>query len=266
MAGDEAFAAIPDILNFEPVPRRPHANGWTPEHQRAFIAALAITGSARQAARHVGRAAFGAEQLRTAKGGRSFAAAWDAALDLARDKELARLHDNLGELAKKTEEANAEAKASGRLVAGDDEYGEGDEGSYEQRMDELRERIWDKLQKLRKQELRKVMHDPEQRKAWDIVHGPQDWEGLENGTWKGIAWSESAECKAADASVAGAARRNACPDRPAGRPGLDPGEPNPSGSEADRRSPEAGFTPAKQPSSSASSPPQDKRSPRLRRM
>lgn len=90
IAGEGPFAAIPDILEFEPVPRRAHANGWSPEHQRAFIAALAITGSPRQAARHVGRAQFGAEQLRSAKGGRSFAAAWDAALELARDRELAR--------------------------------------------------------------------------------------------------------------------------------------------------------------------------------
>lgn len=28
MAGDEAFSAIPDILAFEPVQRRAHANGW----------------------------------------------------------------------------------------------------------------------------------------------------------------------------------------------------------------------------------------------
>lgn len=105
MAGDEAFAAIPDILAFDPVPRRAHANNWTAEHQRAFIAALAITGSPRQAARAIGRHAFGAEQLKTARGGRSFAAAWDAAMELARDREVARIHTNLADLAANSEEA-----------------------------------------------------------------------------------------------------------------------------------------------------------------
>ena len=74
-AGGDGFADIRDLLAFDPVPRRVHVNNWTAEHQRAFIAALAITGSPRQAARAIGRHAFGAEQLRTAKGGRSFAQA-----------------------------------------------------------------------------------------------------------------------------------------------------------------------------------------------
>ena len=47
----EEFADFGDLLDFEPVPRRPRADGWTPEVQRAFIAALAVTGSDRQAAR-----------------------------------------------------------------------------------------------------------------------------------------------------------------------------------------------------------------------
>jgi hypothetical protein len=54
MAGDEAFSAIPDILDFTPVQRRARAYGWSPELQRAFIAALAITGSRREAARAIG--------------------------------------------------------------------------------------------------------------------------------------------------------------------------------------------------------------------
>src|SRR3990170_5398343 len=101
-AGGDGFADIRDLLAFEPVQRRAHVNNWTAEHQRAFIAALAITGSPRAAARAIGRHAFGAEQLRTAKGGRSFADAWDAALELARERELARMHENLHALAAQT--------------------------------------------------------------------------------------------------------------------------------------------------------------------
>ena len=95
-AGDDAFAGIPDILAFDPVPRRARADGWRPEHQRAFIAALAITGSPRAAARVIGKHEFGAQSLRKARGGKSFAEAWDAAIDLAREREFARLRENLG--------------------------------------------------------------------------------------------------------------------------------------------------------------------------
>lgn len=237
MAGDEAFAAIPDILEFEPVPRRARADGWTPEHQRAFIAALAITGSPRQAARHVGRAAFGAEQLRTAKGGRSFAAAWDAAMDLARDKELARLHDNLGDLAKKTEEENAQAKASGRPVAGDDDYGE--ENSYQREAEEARARIFDRLQKMRRNILREeIIPDPEKRAAWIVLNGPEEIEAIENGTWTSPTWEELKS------------REGENTDTPTSSSSAPIGDP---------------ASPAKQPSSSSPSPtPPEKPGPRIR--
>ncbi|MEO5612627.1 MAG: hypothetical protein ABIT68_07705 [Sphingomicrobium sp.] len=57
-AGEQPFADLAGLLSFAPVPRRPHANGWTPEHQRAFIAALAATGSPARAARALGKHAF----------------------------------------------------------------------------------------------------------------------------------------------------------------------------------------------------------------
>jgi len=185
-AGDEAFAAIPDLLDFEPVPRRAHANGWSPEHQRAFIAALAITGSPRQAARYVGRAAFGAETLRTAKGGRSFASAWDSALDLARDRELSRLHENLGELARQSEEANAQARAAGRLVPPSDADDGEEDGADD--VAEIRARLVEKLQKMRKQRLcEEIIPFPEKRAAWILLNGAAEIEAIENGTWSSDA-------------------------------------------------------------------------------
>jgi hypothetical protein len=33
-AGAAPFADLVDLLAFAPVPRRPHANGWSPEMQR----------------------------------------------------------------------------------------------------------------------------------------------------------------------------------------------------------------------------------------
>ena len=73
--------AQPVHLDFTPIPRRYRHDGWTPERQRDFIAALAETGSVKHAAQRVGMSTDGAYQLRRQKGAGSFAAAWLAALD-----------------------------------------------------------------------------------------------------------------------------------------------------------------------------------------
>jgi len=68
---------------FAPVPRaKPRSNGWKPEVQRAFIEALAETGSVKSAARRVGRAEVGAYLLRRHPQAEEFRRAWDAALDI----------------------------------------------------------------------------------------------------------------------------------------------------------------------------------------
>ena len=87
----EEFADFGDLLDFEPVPRRQRADGWTPEVQRAFIAALAATGSDRQAARAVGKAQYGVDQLKKAKGNEGFMAAHARALAMAADEKNRRL-------------------------------------------------------------------------------------------------------------------------------------------------------------------------------
>ena len=67
---------------FTPVPRqRARRNGWTPQRQRLFIAALAGCGSVTRAARAVGMTSRSAYRLMDAPGADSFAAAWDAAID-----------------------------------------------------------------------------------------------------------------------------------------------------------------------------------------
>jgi hypothetical protein len=86
-----------DLIAFTPVPRRKdRSNGWKPEVQLAFIEALADTGSVKAACRAVGRADFGAYQLRRHPEAQEFSAAWDAALahgirkieDVAMDRAL----------------------------------------------------------------------------------------------------------------------------------------------------------------------------------
>jgi hypothetical protein len=84
--------ARPPLPDFTPVPRRNNRHdGWTPERQRAFIEALADTGSVTRAAAMVNMAQANCYTLRRAPGAEEFRRAWDAALDfgLARLKDIA---------------------------------------------------------------------------------------------------------------------------------------------------------------------------------
>lgn len=74
----EARTIIPD---FTPVARKYRHDGWTPERQRAFIQALAATGSVTAAANRINMSSEGAYVLRHQPGAEGFAAAWAAALD-----------------------------------------------------------------------------------------------------------------------------------------------------------------------------------------
>ena len=72
---------LPALAAFTPVPRlKDRSNGWKPQVQRAFIAALAETGSVKAACKRVGRSERGAYQLRREPGAAEFIAAWAAAL------------------------------------------------------------------------------------------------------------------------------------------------------------------------------------------
>jgi len=184
LLGEGPFSALPDILNFTPVQRRAHVNGWREEHQRAFIAALAITGSPRQAARAIGRHQFGAEQLRTARGGKGFAEAWDAALELAREREAHRIQANLAELAEQRDEqldalAVRPERVEGREIHPDCDY------DPEWHTDDYPE-YWEAKMNVRRRMLyaRRLLllllsSDPEKKKAWEVLVGPTDWERAE---------------------------------------------------------------------------------------
>jgi hypothetical protein len=76
-------ADLASPLDFTPVARRYRHDGWTPERQKAFIAALAETGCVDRAARRVNIAQTNCYELRRAPGAESFRRAWDAALDFA---------------------------------------------------------------------------------------------------------------------------------------------------------------------------------------
>ena len=74
-------------IPFDPVPSRTRRkDGWKPERQRGFIAALARCGSVIAAAKHVGMSASSAYRLLDREGSESFAEAWDMAAEMGRDR------------------------------------------------------------------------------------------------------------------------------------------------------------------------------------
>ena len=74
----------PEFLAFIPVPLRSRRDGWTPERQRAFIAAIAGGMASNHAARAVGMSKQTAHALRSRPGAESFAAAWEQAVRFAK--------------------------------------------------------------------------------------------------------------------------------------------------------------------------------------
>ena len=84
-----AAEARPPLPDFTPVPRKYRHDGWTPERQKAFIGALADTGSVSRAAAMVNMAQTNCYTLRRAPGAEGFRRAWEAALDFG----VARLKD-----------------------------------------------------------------------------------------------------------------------------------------------------------------------------
>ena len=82
-------APLPAFLQFRPVPVRARRDGWTPELQRRFVLMLARGSGPNEAARQLGRSRQTAYALRRKPGAEGFAAAWDAAVDFARQASVA---------------------------------------------------------------------------------------------------------------------------------------------------------------------------------
>lgn len=91
-SADDPNTAPPDdpagglVPPFTPVPVRARHDGWTPDRQRKFIHALCVMGVVARAARAVGVSATAAYNLRDRPDAAEFAAAWDTALTIGRDR------------------------------------------------------------------------------------------------------------------------------------------------------------------------------------
>ncbi|MDR7060856.1 MULTISPECIES: hypothetical protein [unclassified Sphingopyxis] len=84
----DAHGHDPAAYDWVPVLKKRRKDGWSPDKQRAFIEALADSGSVATAAQCVGMSESSAYRLRRAPGAEAFDRAWSAAIDAASKKLL----------------------------------------------------------------------------------------------------------------------------------------------------------------------------------
>jgi len=155
-SGDGDFSHLGDLLDFTPVPRKiDRADGWTAERQRAFIAALSATGSKRQAARAIGMAAYGIDQMMKADGNDSFKAAFDRAMAIAKANGSMKIAAGVADAAAR----NAQMAAPSRL--------RGHEPDPDVTMAD--DEKWDMLTAIGTKFMRKVAAERQARLAGQIV-------------------------------------------------------------------------------------------------
>jgi hypothetical protein len=87
-AAPDAHGHDPAAYDWVPVLKKRGKDGWSPDKQRAFIEALADSGSVVTAARAVDMSESSAYRLRRAPGAEAFDRAWSAAIDAASKKLL----------------------------------------------------------------------------------------------------------------------------------------------------------------------------------
>jgi hypothetical protein len=156
LSGDGDFSHLGDLLDFTPVPRKTQrADGWTPERQRAFIAALSATGSKRQAARAIGMAAFGIDQILKADGNESFKAAYERAMAIAKANGSMKIAAGVADAAAR----NAQLTPPSRLRGLEPEP----------QPDVSEDQQWDLLENIAAKFMKKVAAERQARLAGEIV-------------------------------------------------------------------------------------------------
>ena len=174
LSGEGGFLHLGDLLDFTPVPRKTKRfDGWNAERQRAFIAALAATGSKRKAARSIGRAVFGVDQLLKAEGSASFRLAYDRALAIAEKNGSIRLAQGVADAAAR----NAQLTPPSRLRGLPPPPDPMDQGEMMRLADLARDSISKKLLGCRRLYLKEIADSPGKRAAYEILtNHPIDWD------------------------------------------------------------------------------------------
>ena len=184
ISGEADFSHLGDLLEFDPVPRKhDRVDGWHAERQRAFIAALAATGSKRRAAQSLGMATFGIDQMLKARGNESFRLAYDRAMAIAKANGSMNIARGIADAAARQSQLTPPSRLRGAPLPGLpgqvlNELGEWeDKDSLEGRAGEAKDRISRKLLNARRLYLADIAGCPGKRAAFEILtHLPIDWD------------------------------------------------------------------------------------------
>ena len=181
---------LPADLQFTPVVRRRRANPMTAVRQRAFIRALAVTGSVRDSLKAIGATKNSVYLLRDAPGGESFAAAWEKARARGRGRVVDVMYDHAvngvperiykdGVLVAERRVFNTRAQMwiaqqhfADRSAV---EPKRADDARAARTSEELRASMYAKLTAIRDGWLSELAQDPAKRAAWELIAGPVDW-------------------------------------------------------------------------------------------
>lgn len=188
VAGAGDFSHLGDLLDFEPVPRKTkRVDGWSPEKQRAFVAALSATGSKRQAALSIGMAPFGVDQMLKSEGNDSFKAACERAMAIAAQNGSMKIARGVADAAARNAQLTPPSRLRGVPPAHGlpgqvlNEHGEWeDEDSVRRRTKDAKDSISNKLLRARRLYLQEISCSPGKRAAFEILTElPIDWEKAE---------------------------------------------------------------------------------------
>ena len=161
IAGEADFSHLGDLLEFTPVPRKTkRIDGWSPERQRAYIAALSATGSKRRAALSIGMQPFGVDQLLKSAGSDSFKAAHDRAMAIAEANGSMKLASGVADAAARQAQLAPPSRLRG-LPSPREGEGRGEGLSDDQK--------WDLTYILAIKLMRKVAQEREARLDGEIV-------------------------------------------------------------------------------------------------
>jgi len=209
-SGEGDFSHLGDLLDFAPVKRRKRLNGWDEDAQRAFIAALAMTGSKTAAAKSLGRNGFGIDQLLKSEGSESFRLAYDRAIAIAEKNGAMRLATGVADAAARNKWLDKRSALRG--IEPEEEPTMSDDHK------------WELVQAIGTKFLRKVAAEREARLAGEIVAADFYLRQITQGSLGGDG-SRGAEARAAK-PVRGIRRRAAavgskCPSRVRSAPGAE---------------------------------------------
>jgi hypothetical protein len=205
---------LPPDLQFDPVPRQKRrSKGFTPERQRAFIQALAAGGSVRLACKAIDCSSHAMYKLRHSAGAESFSAAWGNAVRRGARRVLDVMVDNAvngtpeylyqnGQLVAERRRFNTRGQMwlvahympDQFAVAGGLMHHPGSAAhmkwqkeqwhkewnaehlAYRRNPEEVRASIIRKLNAMERADRKAIAADPTKRAAYEVLHGPQDWE------------------------------------------------------------------------------------------